>query len=132
MLREELPKFIKHAIQCPQRSTFLLEWVGCETKPPILDWDRTVNFENGTNWPILIKRQNRQFQSGIKLPICKNLVASQKTQNHNTQAQNTQSQKISMAEKPKIQNTLKPKYPKSQTIQGQKTQLEITMLILNN
>ena len=34
---------------------------GCETKPPILEWDETADFENGTKWPILIMRQNRRF-----------------------------------------------------------------------
>ena len=34
---------------------------GCETKPPILEWDKTADFENGTKSPILIMRQNRQF-----------------------------------------------------------------------
>ena len=34
---------------------------GCETKPPILEWDKTADFENGTKSPILIMRQNRRF-----------------------------------------------------------------------
>ena len=34
---------------------------GCETKPPILEWDKTVEFEDGTKSPILIMRQNRRF-----------------------------------------------------------------------
>ena len=28
-------------------------WFGCETKPPILEFDKTAGFENGTKSPIL-------------------------------------------------------------------------------
>ena len=34
------------------RIRFYYEIVGCETKPPILEWDKTVDFENGTKSPI--------------------------------------------------------------------------------
>ena len=27
--------------------------IGSETKPPILEWDKTADFENGTKSPIL-------------------------------------------------------------------------------
>ena len=35
--------------------------LGCETKPPILEWDKTADFENGTKSPILTMRQNSRF-----------------------------------------------------------------------
>ena len=44
-----------------------IQWVkrnkekGCETKPPILEWDKTADFGNGTKPPIFIMRQNRLF-----------------------------------------------------------------------
>ena len=34
---------------------------GCETKPPILEWDKTADFENETKSPILKTGQNRRF-----------------------------------------------------------------------
>ena len=42
-------------------SVFSCVDIGCETKPPILEWDKTADFENGKKSPILIMRQNRRF-----------------------------------------------------------------------
>ena len=39
----------------------MTQLIGYETKPPILEWDKTADFENGTKSPILIMRQNRRF-----------------------------------------------------------------------
>ena len=33
----------------------------CVTKPPILEWDKTADFENGTKPSILKMRQKRRF-----------------------------------------------------------------------
>ena len=41
--------------------------LGCETKPPILEWDKTADFENGTKSPILKTGQNRQFSKRDKI-----------------------------------------------------------------
>ena len=55
-------------------------WTGCETKPPILEWDKTADFKNGTKSPILKTGQNRRFwkrdkiadfENGTKSPILK-------------------------------------------------------------
>ena len=34
---------------------------GCETKPPILEWYKTADFENGTKSPIFKTGQNSRF-----------------------------------------------------------------------
>ena len=39
--------------------------LGYETKPPILQWDKTADFENATKSPNLM-RQNRRF---VKIQI---------------------------------------------------------------
>ena len=44
---------------------------GCETKPPILEWGKTADFENGTKPPILEWDKTADFENGTKPPILK-------------------------------------------------------------
>ena len=50
-----LLNFTKSSVACDPPFTVI---GGCDTKPPILEWDKAADFENGRKSPILILRQN--------------------------------------------------------------------------
>ena len=64
--------FIEHRSFEPIRLLFsrvyalIIPNIGCETKLPIIEWDKAADFENGTKSPILMMRRNGRIQSGTK------------------------------------------------------------------